>query len=71
VKTITPREWRILEMIGKGLSSREIAAELSVSFHTVQSHRRSLLKKFDSANSVELVKKATEWMNPKGGQQGQ
>ena len=58
MKIITPREKSILDLIGQGLSTNEIALALNISFHTVQSHRRSLLKKFDSKNSVELIRKA-------------
>jgi len=58
MKSITPRERSILEFIGQGLSTRKIAALLSVSINTVQSHRRNLLLKFNAANSAELVRKA-------------
>lgn len=59
MKSITPKEQSVLNKICQGYSSREIAELLHISFHTVQSHRRSLLKKFDAANSVELVLKST------------
>ena len=58
MKNITPQEKSILELIGQGFSTRKIAAALNISFHTVQTYRRSLLKKFDAGNSAELVRKA-------------
>ncbi len=60
MKPVTPQEKSILELIGQGFSTRKIALMLKISFHTVQTHRRSLLKKFDASNSAELVRKAFE-----------
>ena len=60
MKPVTPQEQSILELIGQGFSTRKIAVVLKISFHTVQTHRRSLLKKFDAGNSAELVRKALE-----------
>ena len=60
MKPVTPQEKSILELIGQGFSTRKIALVLKISFHTVQTHRRSLLKKFDAGNSAELVRKALE-----------
>ena len=60
MKPITKQEKSILELIGHGFSTKKIAGVLKISFHTVQTHRRSLLKKFDAANSAELVRKAIE-----------
>ena len=65
MKPITPQEQSILELIGQGFSTRKIAVVLKISFHTVQTHRRSLLKKFDAGNSAELVRKALESNGPK------
>jgi DNA-binding CsgD family transcriptional regulator len=60
MKPITPRERNILNLISKGYSTRKISSILNISFHTVQSHRKSLLSKFGAANSVELVLKAAK-----------
>ncbi len=60
MKPITPQEKSILELIGQGFSTRKIAQVLKISFHTVQSHRRSLLNKFGASNSAELIRKALE-----------
>ncbi len=60
MKSITPQERHVLELIGQGYSTRKIALILNISFHTVQSHRRSLMKKFDALNAVDLVLKAVK-----------
>jgi DNA-binding CsgD family transcriptional regulator len=55
MKQVTMQEKRILEMIAKGLSTREVASVLDISPHTVESHRKNLLLKFRAKNSAELV----------------
>jgi DNA-binding CsgD family transcriptional regulator len=60
MKPITNMEKKILEMISNGFSTREVAVTLTISKHTVESHRKSLLQKFDAKNSAELVKKALQ-----------
>lgn len=51
----TNRELQVLEQLAEGKSSNEIAKELYLSKHTVDTHRRNLLKKSNCHNSVELV----------------
>jgi DNA-binding NarL/FixJ family response regulator len=56
MKALTPKEKSVLDFIGKGFSTRQIAHELNISYNTVQTHRRSLLKKFDANNSAQLIR---------------
>ena len=58
MKLITPREENVLKLIGEGFSTRRIAELLNISINTVQTHRRSLLKKFNAANSAQLIQKS-------------
>ena len=60
MKAVTPTEWKILKLVSTGHSTNEVASLLSISRHTVLSHRRSLLLKFDASNSADLVRKAME-----------
>jgi DNA-binding CsgD family transcriptional regulator len=52
---ITEREREIIHLLSEGLASKQIADKLNLSKHTVDTHRRNLLKKTDSKNSLELV----------------
>ncbi len=52
---ITSREMEVLDLLSRGLSSMEIADKLFISPHTVDFHRRQLLKKTSSKNIAELI----------------
>lgn len=52
---LTDRERQVLDLVAKGLSTKEIAINLHVSPKTVEFHRANLLKKFNARSSIELV----------------
>ena len=54
----TEKEQKILDLIGAGYSSQEIAGLLNKSFHTVATQRRRMLKKMQLSNTAELIRKA-------------
>ncbi len=60
MKLITQQEHNILDLICQGFTSRQIAEQLKISFHTVQNHRKNLRLKFRASNSVDLVLKVTK-----------
>lgn len=49
----------ILKLIGRGYSTKQIAEELSISFNTVESHRKNLIKKYQVNSMAELICLAT------------
>ena len=57
-KILTAREKELLRLIGSGKRSREIAASLSISIHTVNRHRQNILEKLRVNNSPEALKVA-------------
>jgi len=60
-KTIlTRRELEILPLIGKGLSSIDIAQRLGISEQTIRVHRKNILKKTQTKNSGSMIKKCIE-----------
>ena len=54
-KSLTDREIQVLRLITKGLSTVEIAIELSLSVNTIDTHRKKLLKKLNVKNAVGLA----------------
>lgn len=55
---LTAREQDTLQYIASGLSYAEVAKEMNVSLSTVQTHIRSLYKKFDARSQVQAINKA-------------
>jgi len=55
---LTPREKEVLRLIADGLSTKEIADKLSISFRTVETHRVNIGRKLRTANTAEMVKLA-------------
>jgi two-component system response regulator NreC len=55
----TKREMEILQLIGDGYSTKQIADKLFISVNTVETHRRHLLEKLQVKNSMELIKRST------------
>jgi DNA-binding NarL/FixJ family response regulator len=58
LKRLTPREIEVLRLVAEGLSTKEIAAHLNISFKTVVSHRTHLLEKLGIHESATLVRLA-------------
>jgi DNA-binding CsgD family transcriptional regulator len=56
--TFSEREKEVLRYLIEGKSSKEIADELFISHETVKTHRRHLLQKSGTKNSLELVRQA-------------
>ncbi len=55
VSQLSPKEKEIIKHVANGLSSKEIAENLFISVHTVDTHRRNLLKKLNLNNTASLV----------------
>lgn len=57
---LSSRELEVLQYLAKGFTSQTIANALNISFHTIESHRKSLLKKMKVNNTAELIQLATK-----------
>lgn len=55
---ITRREKEVLLLIAEGLTNAEIAEKLFISIPTVNTHRKSLIEKFNVKNTAMLIGKA-------------
>src|SRR6185503_9363192 len=62
LENLTDRELHVLQLLGDGKSTREIAAELNLSFKTVESHRENIKSKLGLDTAAELTHYANEWM---------
>ena len=55
VNQLTPREFTVLHLLAKGMSSRGIAAEIRVSPNTVRTHVQGILTKLQVHSRLEAV----------------
>ena len=53
---LTGREREVLEGIARGRTNKEIAADLGISYRTVETHRESLMKKLQIRTVAELTR---------------
>jgi DNA-binding NarL/FixJ family response regulator len=63
VRRLSNRELQVLNLVGRGVSSRDIAAELGLSVKTVESHRQSIKRKLNLATNSQLLQYAMNWFN--------
>ncbi|MGI9035962.1 MAG: response regulator transcription factor [Pyrinomonadaceae bacterium] len=53
---LTAAEWRVAETVARGLSNKEIAAELNLSIRTIENHVSRILAKKNFSNRVEIAR---------------
>ena len=59
---VSDREFEILQLIGRGRNSHEIAKELHLSVKTVDTHRSHLKEKLKLKNALQLTRYAVCWV---------
>ncbi len=65
VNSLTEREREIFECIGRGLSTRDIAAQYELSERTVEVHRMHIKKKLNCETAAQLMREAVKWVEEK------
>jgi DNA-binding NarL/FixJ family response regulator len=61
VESLSDRELEVLELMGDGLGSRQIAEKLHLSIKTIESHREHMKSKLGLTCASELVNYAFNW----------
>ena len=56
LKKLSRREMEVLQLLSQGKSSREIGEILFISQHTVDTHRRKMIRKMDVRSTFDLIK---------------
>ena len=57
-QSLTPAEISVVRAIAEGKTTREIALERGLSFHTVNAHRKNIFRKLGANTAIEAVAKA-------------
>jgi DNA-binding NarL/FixJ family response regulator len=63
VDLLSDRELEIYELLGRGATTRAIAARLHLSVSTVETHRAHIKRKLGIPHAIDLVRRAVEWVN--------
>jgi DNA-binding NarL/FixJ family response regulator len=58
---LSDREFEIFQLIGQGLSGRQIAQRLNLSVKTVATHRQHIMQKLKLQSGPELIRQAVRW----------
>jgi DNA-binding NarL/FixJ family response regulator len=66
VERLSNRELEVFRMIGQGQASGAIAKKLSVSTHTIDTHRQNIKRKLNLKNAAELTRAAVQWVLENG-----
>lgn len=62
VDVLSDREMEVFELIGRGMSSGEIAEQLHLASKTVETYRSRIKEKMDFKNSTEMIYFAVNWI---------
>ncbi len=66
IQQLTDREFEVFQLIGRGLSTREIAAQLHLSSKTVDVHRSNIKDKLGLDDVTSLIRHAVRWVESSG-----
>lgn len=61
VDSLSNRELEVFEMIGRGLSTKEIAENLHLSVKTIETYRENIKRKLNLESGNELIRYAVHW----------
>lgn len=61
IDSLSDRELEVFELIGQGLTTRQIAAKLHLSPKTVETYRENIKSKLNLNNATELTRHAVQW----------
>jgi DNA-binding NarL/FixJ family response regulator len=62
VERLTDRELEAFELLGQGLTTKQIAEKMHVSPKTVETYRARIKEKLNLENATELIQRAVQWV---------
>jgi len=60
LKMLTPRETDVLQMVGEGYSSKEIAQAFNLSVRTIDAHRSNIMRKLNLRGATDMTRLAVK-----------
>jgi two-component system response regulator TtrR len=55
---LTPRERKVMSLLVSGMTNKEVARKLEISFRTVEVHRSRIMEKMAAESILELIEMA-------------
>jgi len=62
IDRLSNRELQVLQMIGRGMSSRQIAEVVHLSIKTIETHRQRIKRKLELSTGPQLSRFAANWV---------
>lgn len=62
-QTLSDRELEILELVGRGLTTKQIADRLCLSDKTIETHRQNIKHKLGLESGSQLIRHAVQWVD--------
>jgi DNA-binding NarL/FixJ family response regulator len=66
IDQLTDREFEVFQLIGQGLSTKEMAEKLCVSVKTIEVHRVKIKEKLHTPTAPDLIRFAVRWIESQG-----
>ncbi len=66
IHSLSNRELEVFQMLGRGLTTKQIGKKLRLSPKTIESHRENIKAKLDLKNAAELNRRAVQWVLENG-----
>lgn len=66
IDQLTDRELEVFDLIGRGLSTREIADRMKLSIKTIETHRDKIKRKLEIETTSKLMRHAVQWVLEQG-----
>jgi DNA-binding NarL/FixJ family response regulator len=66
IQNLSDRELQVFEMIGRGMTTQQIARKLQLSPKTIETHREKIKTKLNLRNAAELGRHAVRWVLENG-----
>jgi len=63
---LSDRELEVYELIGRGLSTRQIAETMNLDVKTIETYRARVKEKLNLKDTVSLVQSAAHWVRDEG-----
>lgn len=62
VEALGDRELHVFQLMGEGLTTKEIASKMYISPKTVEAHRQGIMKKLNMNGITQLTSRAARWV---------